>query len=310
MDIKTVKKQIQAKSLGNFYIFTGEEIEAQRLYVEKMAEVSERKVVRVDSVADVLKFKAGIIKIPRLFVVRDDKDFMDANKGGKAWDTISDLLGDKILILQITAADKRTKFFKHFEEQIVTFNYMSEDVLLKYVLREVGLTYENALELIRVCKCDYSRLLLETDKIRQFAGAEDISDNESFERLISDGTIYKSPEDAIFDFVDAVLQAKPNRAYRLLEDCKAIGEASLTLISVLYTNTKRVLQVQTCESKDVSGVTGLSAWDIKCARKNLNYWDSRDLVDFLKVLQKAEKSIKMGELEDSIAIDFVLSHIF
>ena len=307
MEIRAVKKQIQTRQLGKFYLFTGEEIEAQRLYIEKIAEVTEREVVRAESVAEVLKFKQGILKVPRLFVVWDDKDFMKAEN---AWDNLPELLGDKMLIFQITNLDKRTKFYKHFEEQIVTFNYMSVDVLYKYVQRECSLSDTNTEKLINLCKCDYSRILLEIDKINRYAEVTEQTADKSFELLVADGTIYKAPEDAIFDFVDAVLQAKPNLAYRLLEDCRAFEESSVKLISVLYSNMKRVLQVQSCDSKDISQSTGLSAWDIKCTQKNLNYWSSGDLVYFLKVLQRAEKAIKTGQLEESIAIDYVLTRIF
>ena len=306
MEIRAVKKQIQNKSLDKFYIFTGDEVEAQRIYIDKIAEVTERDVVCVDTIADAVKFKTGVLKIPRLFVVRDDKDFI--SKGAET--DINELLGDKMLILQLTAVDKRTKFYKQFEERIVTFNYMSVDVLYKYVQRACKLSDSNTEQLINICGNDYSRILLEVDKVNSYAVAESVSVDTAFERLTADGTIYRAPEDAIFDFVDAVLQAKPNIAYRLLEDCRAFEEPSLKLISVLYSNMKRVLQVQTCSSKNVTEVTGLTAWDVKCVQKNLNCWDSRDLVYFLKRLQSIEKAIKTGEIDDAVAIDYALSQIF
>ena len=307
MEIRAVKKQIKEKQLGKFYLFTGEEIEAQRIYIDKMAETTDRIVTRVETVADVFKYKSGIIKTPRLFVVRDDKDFMQADK---AWDKIDDLLGDKILVFQITAVDKRTKFYKHFEEQIVTFNHMDMDVLYKYVQKGCKLSDGNTEHLIKICSNDYGRLLLEMDKINRYAKVTNQSLDKAYEQLVADGTIYREPEDAIFDFVDAVLQVRPKLAYRLLEDCKAFDEGSVKLISVLYNSMKKVLQVQTCDSRDISGATGLSAWEIKCARKNLNYWKSEDLVYFLKLLQGAERAIKTGEIEESVAIDYVLTRIF
>ena len=307
MEINAVKKQIQSRNLDKFYVFTGEEIEAQRIYINKIAEVTERTVERADGVAIVLHRRASLVSRPTLYVVRDDKDFMQTEK---AWAEIDDLLGDKMLILQITSLDKRTKFYNAFKDKIVTFNYMDADILYKYVQKEVKLSDENTETLIAMCERDYGRILLETAKVREYAQIENVAEDTAFETLVADGTIYRPPMDAIFDFTDAVLQAKPNKAYELLEDCKTIGEPSLRLISVLYTNMKRVMQVQTCNSKDISKSTGLSQWDIKCARKNLNFWDSADLVYFLKVLQKVEKGIKTGEIEENIAVEYALSHIF
>lgn len=307
MEINAVKKQIQSRNLDKFYVFTGEEIEAQRIYINKIAEVTERTVERADGVAIALQRRASLVSRPTLYVVRDDKDFMQTEK---AWAEIDDLLGDKMLILQITSLDKRTKFYNAFKDKIVTFNYMDADILYKYVQKEVKLSDENTETLIAMCERDYGRILLETAKVREYAQIENVAEDTAFEILVADGTIYRPPMDAIFDFTDAVLQAKPNKAYELLEDCKTIGEPSLRLISVLYTNMKRVMQVQTCNSKDISKSTGLSQWDIKCARKNLNFWDSADLVYFLKVLQKVEKGIKTGEIEENIAVEYALSHIF
>lgn len=307
MEINAVKKQIKSGELDNFYLFTGDEIEAQRIYINKIAEVTGRVVYRLDTVADVLKQRAGLIKKPTLYVVRDDKDFMQAEK---AWSEIDELLDDKLLIFQITVADKRTKFYKFFADRIVTFNYMDVDVLYKYIQKEVSLSDKNTEQLIHVCGSSYGRILLETDKIKQFASQGNVAPDVACEILMRDGTIFRPPEDAIFDFVDAVLQAKPQKAYMLLEDCKAIGEPSLRLISVLYTNVKRVMQVQTCNSNDICKSTGLSAWDVKCAKKNLNYWQGTELVSFLKVLQKVEKGIKTGEIEEAVAVEYALSHIF
>ena len=307
VEINAVKKQIKNCALDKFYVFTGEEIEAQRIYVNKIAEVTGRTVCRLDTVAEVLKQRSGLIRRPTVYVVRDDKDFMQAEK---AWGDIEDLLGDRLLIFQVTVLDKRTKFYSFFKDKVVTFNYMDAEVLYKYTQKEVALSDENTEKLISLCRNSYGRILLETDKIRQYVQACCVAPDEAFRQLVEDGTINRPPEDAIFDFVDAVLQADPHRAYMLLEDCKAIGEPSLRLISVLYTNVKRVLQVQTCASNDICQSTGLSQWDVKCAKKNLNYWNGADLVSFLKTLQKIERGIKTGEVEEAVAVEYALSHMF
>lgn len=307
MDVKEVKRQIKSGQLDRFYVFTGEEVEAQRIYINKIAEVTGRTVQRLDTVSDVVKFKGGLLSTPRLFVVLNDMDFIKAEK---AWQNLEDVLKDKMLILQLSEVDKRKKFYKYFEQRIVTFNYIDADILYKYVQQKCRLSGDNSDELIRLCECNYGRLLLEMDKINQYSESTGKSVDESFEDLVADRAIYRPPEDAIFDFVDAVLQARPKKAYQLLEDCKAIGEPSLRLISVLYSNTKRVLQVQTCSSSDICKSTGLSAWDVKCARRNLGFWDGADLVSFLKVLQKVEKRIKTGEIEEGVAVEFALAHIF
>ena len=137
MEVGAVKKQIKNKDLGKFYIFTGPEIEAQRIYVNKMAEVAGMEVQRIDSVGYIYNRQRSLFSKPKCYVCRDDKEFM---KTEKAWDTIADVIGDNMLILLITEVDKRTKFYKRFSDEIVEFDYMKRDTLKKYILKQIGLS--------------------------------------------------------------------------------------------------------------------------------------------------------------------------
>lgn len=314
MEVGAVKKQIKAKALDKFYIFTGPEIEAQRIYVNKMAEVAGMDIQRIDAVSYIYNRQKSLFSKPKCYVCRDDKEFM---KTEKAWGTILDAIGDNMLILLITETDKRTKFYKHFSDAIVMFDYMKRETLKKYILKQVNLSEYWLDMLIDVCESDYSRILLEIDKIKQFAaselpwGADSATKCDSMlSQLLNQGAIHVPPQDAIFDFVDAVLMNKPQKAFELLEECKKIGEPALRLVTVLYTNTKKVLQVQACDSKDVCSATGLSAWDVKCARNKVGAWGNGDLVYMMRLFRDVEKKIKTGGIDDDDAIDFVMVNIF
>lgn len=130
--------------------------------------------------------------------------------------------------------------------------------------------------------------------------------DEAFEVLLKDGTIYIPPKDAIFDFVKAVLQNKPRLAYDLYQDCKDIGEATLVMLSVLYNNAKQVLQVQSCNSKDIAKSTGLTGWQIRNAKECVGKFGNGDLVYLMRLIQKVESGIKAGKMDESIAVDYIL----
>lgn len=306
MEVTAVKKQIQAKKLDPFYVFTGDELEAQRIYVNKIAEVTNKSIKRIDQVSDAFKRRASILKASYLFVCRDDMDFW---KAATPLEDLTELLGDNILILQMTTVDKRSKSYKSYTNQLVVFDYMDDDVLYKYTRKACPLSDDNVFTLIDMCERDYGRILLEADKIGQLSKALKISADAAFSKMLAEKAISRPPKDAIFDFVDAMLRADISNAFELLEECKAIGEPPLRIISVLYSNFKRVLQVQVCEDKDICGTTGLSAWDVKLAKKTVGCWASEDLVFFLKTLQGIEQGIKTGEVEEGIALDFLLTSI-
>jgi len=306
MEVTAVKRQIQNKRLDRFFVFTGNEIEAQRIYINKISEVSGKPIKRIEQVKDAFNRRASLLKVSFVFVCGNDMEFW---KSAINLETVLELLGDNILILQMTDIDKRSKSYKSYSEQIVNFEYMDADVLYKYVQKVCRLSDDNTYDLIDVCEQDYNKILLEIDKINRYAFARGVGVDEAYTDLMSQGTISRPPKDAIFDFTDAFLRADVREAFRLLEDCKAIGEPALRIISVLYTNIKRVLQVQVCESGDVCKSTGLTPWDVKIAKKTLNCWQSEDLVFFLKTLQRLEQGIKTGEVEEGTALDLLMVSI-
>lgn len=133
--------------------------------------------------------------------------------------------------------------------------------------------------------------------------------DEVFETLVRDGTIYQPPKDAIFNFVDDVLLHRVNSAYDSLSNCKRIGESTLAILTVLYNSTKQVLQVQSYDGDDIEKSTGLTAYQIKCARQRCNVYHIGDLVFMLQLIRDIEVDIKSGALDESVAIDYLLVNI-
>ena len=133
--------------------------------------------------------------------------------------------------------------------------------------------------------------------------------DEAFETLVKDGTIYIPPYDAIFDLVDAILDRKVNKAFNLLQQSYAVGEATMVMLSVLYTNAKAVLQVQTYEGNNLSKATGLTGFQIKNAKAHVNKYSEKELIYIVQLVQKIESGIKTGRMEDEFAMQYLLTHI-
>lgn len=307
MEVGEVKQAIRNKTPQHFYIFTGNEYKVQDIYVSKIAEVTNRHIERIDSINQVLHRSKSLFYEPKVFVLRDDSEFI---KTERMWAGLDDALQDDILIFLWTLVDKRTKFYKWFSGLIVVFDYMEDNVLLKYTKKAIDLSNANLEQLTELCENSYGRVLIEADKIKLYSRATGKSLDDSFVELVNQGVIYTPPQDAIFKFVDAVIVRNPNEAFMLLDECKKIGEPNLRLITVLFTNLKRVLMVQACPTKDVQKSTGLSWWDVKCTDGKLNYWRNGELVYLLQLLRKLEKGIKVGEIEESIAIDYFMVNAF
>ena len=312
MNMSALKSQIVAKNLDCFYIFVGPERKVAGIYIEQMAKAINATVKKPASITVL----AQILRAPSMFkqrqicVLSDDKDILSDESAQAFFSRAGERSGD-IVVLLFDTIDKRKKLYKAYEDRIVQFDYLPANVLRKYVSNQVKLSDKNADRLIAVCEQDYGRLLLEMDKIAAFALAQGVTENEAFEILLADGTIYTPPTDAVFKFVDAVLADQPKRAFHLLEESWACGEANLVLLANLYNAAKQVLQVQSLpKGSDAVATTGLTPFQVKCARDRSGRFKNGDLVYLMRLIQKVENGIKVGEIEEDMAVPYVLVNLW
>lgn len=311
MTFSDIKEQIREHKTLPFYVFSGDEIEVQRIYINKIAESKNQVVKLVDTVAEVVKARSGgLFGQSICFVCRDDMDFQ---KNEALWDKIESMLNDNTLIYLTTKLDKRSKFYNAFDgivfnDRLVVFDHMTDQVLIKHIKEHINLSTDNCKELIRVCESDYGRILNEIDKIQrytQYLGPAKMEDGV-FEKLLKDGTIYQPPTDAIFNWVDAVLSGKPILSFKLWQECVDLGEPTLRLLLVLYQGVKRLLQVQSCQAKDISANTGLSQWEINLVKNHVGVYSSGELVSAMRQIKQLETDIKIGGIEEEYAVPYAM----
>lgn len=308
MDIVTLKSYIKAKNIPNYLIFAGDEWKVQNIYIEQISKVTKKKCVRIDSVSEIFANlqNKSFLGQSSIYIVRDDKELM---QNEKLQQRIEKVLGDNMLILLLTNVDKRTKFYKSNKASICDFERLSDKMLEKYALKEISLSKRNLERLIEICEHDYGRMLLEIDKIKRYQQVYKDDGNHSFEVLLADGTIYIPAKDAIFDFVDAVLNRQCNNSFELLQECYDVGEATMVMLSVLYKNAKAVLQVQTYRGSDLSKATGLNNWQIRNAKAHLNKYTVEELIRMLHLIQKCESGIKSGKIEEQVVMQYILVEV-
>ena len=309
MEYTDVKQDIIKGAVKPFYVFTGEERYVLNKYVHKLAEVARKALQQRESVSECMRGKTqSLFAQSGCFVVYDDKDFTGNEK---AWDKVQEALGDNMLILVLSSVDKRSKFYKHFSEQIVTFNRVHPVTLKKYISDRMTLSNANAEYLIDVCESDCGRIFLELDKVKRVADRNGSDDYDRwFDELVDSGAIYTPPRDVIFAWADAVIARKPAEAFRLLEECLELGEPALRLLLVLFNNVKWLLQVQGCDSGNVSESTGLLYWQIQNVQKHCGVYSNRELVNALKTIQRAESGVKNGEISEDAVLPYVLINLF
>ena len=305
MDVSSLKAHIKTNSIPHILYFTGNEWEVQKIFIQQIAKVTKLETKRVESIVDVMgKFKSSsFVQKNYIYIARDDSQYMGDEK---AQEILKNTIGQNMFILLLSSVDKRTKFYKSNMFNLVEFEPLPEKMLIKYIQKDIPLSEKNCKKLIEVCESDYGRILLEIDKIKRF---DREATNSAFEHLLKAGVIYTPPKDAIFDFVDAILD-KDIKCFDLYEQCKAVGEATLVMISVLYNNAKALLQVQSCQSKDIGKSTGLNGFQIMNAKKHLHNYGNRELVGIMRMCVEAEQGIKTGKVEEEFAMEYILVNAF
>lgn len=317
MTVQELKAQIKQNTIPNFLIFTGEEWKVQQMYIEQIAKVkklSKYYAYEIDEIWNKLSTKS-FIDIDYLYILRDDKEFLTNEK---IYSQIESKLKNNTLIYIATSVDKRLKCMKLYDSSIVEFNALKNAILKSYIQREIALNDRNCEILMEICDYNYGHCLLEINKIlqyvdgcvREYGKPCDVDINEVFKSLLEDGTIYIPPRDTMWDFIKTFLQNKPKQAYELYDELKELETPTFAILSNLYNNTKQVLQVQTCLSKDVSKTTGLTSWQIRNARECVDKHRAGDLAYLMRLIQKVESSIKQGKIDESIAIDYIFTDFY
>ena len=312
MTIQDIQKQIISKQLDNVYIFVGEEIAIEKIYINKLAQINDMQIEYVDSYIQIknrLK-STNLFNETKLYVVIDDNEF---TKAELIWGQLDYLESPNIIVFKYNTLDKRSKFYKHYENKIVEFNKLSDDVLTHYIQKEIPLNNENCKKLINICNNNYNQILLEIDKMKHVDLPFHKLGKDYFDRVFlkldTAGAFHKEISDITFEFIEKVLKRKIKLVFELQKQLHQIDESNIKLLSLLYTGFKTVLLIQSCKSNDICKTTGLQYYQVKYNQDKVNIYSTNELVCILKLIQYIEESIKIGIIDEAISIDYLLVNI-
>ena len=311
MELIDLQKQIINKNLDLFYIFTGDEIAIQKIYINKIAEVANLEIEYTDSFKNICNKlqQNNIFNTKKLYVILDDMEF---TKQEKAWLNFDYSMNNgNLIIFKFNNLDKRGKYYKNYTQSIIEFNRLSDDVLIQYINKDLPtLSKDNCKKLIDICNGSYNQILLEIDKIQNYQhNKEVINMNIDFTMMEINGLFHKEISDITFDFIDKVMHRDIENIYKLYGKLLQIGESNIKLLSLLYTNFKTILLIQSCDSKDICKTTGLQYYQVKYNQDKINVYSTGELVYILRKIQEIESSIKKGLIDEAITIDYLLINI-
>ena len=317
MNIIDLQQSIVKKQNKHLYILTGDEIYIRDVYIQHIVDTFSNDLpVRCDTVSQAMKHiqKPRISGSVRVFIVSDDKTY---TKEEKAWQTVNNAVinGTDILILTYSSIDKRGKFYKQHKDIVCEFEKLSDDMLYKYISKDIELCEENINKLIKLCNGNYNRIRLEIDKIKQYA--ESIRNcvgctyDTAFTRLLVAGAFYEEIGDITFKFTDAILLHNMEDILKYKMQAKQIKEPEILTLSVLFKSLLQIYMVQSLPkgTKDISKKLNMTPWQMKMAREKSGVYTNEDILYMLQQIIKVEQRIKMGKIDSAIAIDYLLINI-
>lgn len=283
LDLQT---QIREGSLLPFYIFTGEEIELQNIYLKQMG-----NVIRVDRVADIYnKITSKLISGKfAVYVVRDDMDFI---KSEKTWGSISDRIRNAVLVIQVTTPNKCKKFIKELNDCVVEFNHMTTKQLLNVVNMDCSVS--NKQYFIEACNNDLNTINNYLDIFKR-VGIKELN------KKIVDEYIPTKEDVTVFQLADAVMRKDEQLTFRLLDQLLEDKNNVMGIIYAIYSQLHKCVLVEGYRGeKNISKVTGINSWICNNILRDSRIEPSK-LLTALRLVQKYDKGIKTGKYDGVMA---------
>lgn len=283
LDLQT---QIREASLLPFYIFTGEEIELQNIYLKQMG-----NVIRVDRVADIYnKITSKLISGKfAVYVVRDDMDFI---KSEKTWGSISDRIRNAVLVIQVTTPNKCKKFIKELNDCVVEFNHMTTKQLLNVVNMDCSVS--NKQYFIEACNNDLNTINNYLDIFKR-VGIKELN------KKIVDEYIPTKEDVTVFQLADAVMRKDEQLTFRLLDQLLEDKNNVMGIIYAIYSQLHKCVLVEGYRGeKNISKVTGINSWICNNILRD-NRIEPSKLLTALRLVQKYDKGIKTGKYDGVMA---------
>lgn len=307
MDLQDLKTQLSGNNLSNFYIFAGDEVGIMSEYVKKMKKVTNYSLNVADSWKEVKgqALHKGLFGIKSIFYVLNDKKF---NEDAELIAAIQHKRINGILILRFDKIDSRSAWVKQFESNIIYFNKLSNEVLIGYIYKFFIIDKQLANQLVEICGRDYSRLMLEMDKLYHLIeGNSNKPADMLVRRAVRNGLINAEYNSKIFELSGLILQQDFISAFALARECIEHNEEPLVLIKLVFNGFKNLLTYIGYNEKVPQDE--MNYYTLQQVRSVKSLWYASQVIRVLKTLQEIDIQLKSGRLDKEIALDYLIINI-
>lgn len=314
MDISILKQELLDKKIRPFYVFIGDELALEDIYIDKICEISGLEKVRIESLKPIysrLNTK-GLFKIkPKVNIIRNDEEYL---KTESIWSKLIDAqdLKGNIIIMLYTGIDKAKEFIKTHEPVLTRFDHIGSSLLKNRLQATTGMPLPYCEDIVKMCGNDYGRIKNELYKLGEFGRLNGYSWNTAYLEAKKCNLIHEEIGDIIFEFTGAIETRNIKKAYQLYPKILQTEDGNaIKLITVLYNSFRQILMIQSTPNNErTESVLGISQNMIYVISQKCNRYNVFELVDIVKTLRYLEKGIKIGTIEEKFAIPYLMGVIW
>lgn len=313
MEISDLKQELLDGKVRPFYMFIGDELALQDIYIDKIKEISGLPLQRVDSLAAVysrLTAKSLFKTPPTLYVIRNDEQYQ---KSEKTWDTFiqTDNLKGNIVIMLYSGLEKTNKMVKQHDSVCIKFDFIGTSILKNRLHATTGMPVQYCEDIVKMCCNNYGRIKNELYKLQVFARVNKLNWNGAYLEAKKIDLIHEDIGDIIFDFTNAVINRNIKKAYELWPKMKYTGDGPMRVLSVLYNSFRQILMVQSTDLKErTEQVLGMTKGQIYVTSNQCGRYNLFELVNIVKTIRYLEKGIKIGTVAEEFAMDYLMGTIW
>lgn len=205
--IEDLKKELLSGNVSNFYVFYGEDYGIRKHYIDYIKKFY-GKVIQLNSgdvINERLLVKTSIFdKSTKLYICYGDIEF--AQHTPEYFGVFIKNLKTNGCILIYENGLESSNLFKHYDKHITYFPIVEDNVAVEFVDSELDIGDSAKRDLAINCDNNYNNILLESDKIKNYAQAKGVSEQNSYESLKSKNQLLvQQPIFESSDFMNCLL---------------------------------------------------------------------------------------------------------
>lgn len=221
-----LKRDLLDDKVERFYVFYGEDFGIRRHYIERIKTYFEQ-VEYVDSyngIGNIVTAKS-LFTIKKLIIINDDMEFAKL-KAENINKFIRNIKEDfTCIFIYDDEGFEKSSLYKNASQYITNFQVVESKIAIEFVNSELSLLNKSAEELANNCNNNYSNILLESDKIRNYANAKNISEQSAYEALRDKKQLITKQED--FKYAEFTNNLITGNFHGLIHSCKVLQSNGL-----------------------------------------------------------------------------------